>query len=158
LDGIGIVTCAHCLGANPFVYHPADHTSQFPVKVVAEDKHRDLAILEVPSALKNVVPLSLYKGNTPPNGSDISLLGYPNHFAATPLRVEGGKLIRTFSKSAVSYLEISSKIIGGNSGGPVLNDKYQVIGVAVLGMSGSTKLTSAEFFAVNGTELAALLK
>jgi hypothetical protein len=39
-----------------------------------------------------------------------------------------------------------------------LNDKHQVIGVAVVGMGGSTKLTSAEFLAVNGTELAALLK
>jgi RNA-directed DNA polymerase len=157
LEGAGIVTCAHCLGANPFVYHPADHTKHFPVKVKTEDSHRDLAVLEIPAELKNVVPLSLHKGNASPNGADIILLGYPNHFAAAPVRVEGGKLIRTFSKSAVSYLEISPKIIGGNSGGPVLNDKHQVIGVAVLGMSGSTKLTSAEFLAVNATELAALL-
>ncbi len=89
---------------------------------------------------------------------DRPLILYPNHFAATPIRVERGKLIRTFVKSAVSYLEISPKIIGGNSGGPVLNEAYQVIGVAVRGLNGSTELASAEFLAVNATELLALLK
>lgn len=157
LDGVGIVTCAHCLGENPFIYHPSDHTKRFKLKVRAEDKHRDLAILYVPVELENVVPLSAYKGVALANGADVSLWGYPNHFAATPIRMERGKLIRSFVKSAVSYLEISPKIIGGNSGGPVLNDGYQVIGIAAVGFGGSTKFTGVEFMAVNGIELSALL-
>ncbi|MEF8527596.1 hypothetical protein U9Z55_25755, partial [Escherichia coli] len=95
----------------------------------------------------NVVPLSAYKGVALANGADVSLWGYPNHFAATPIRMERGKLIRSFVKSAVSYLEISPKIIGGNSGGPVLNDGYQVIGIAAVGFGGSTKFTGVEFMA-----------
>lgn len=88
---------------------------------------------------------------------DAELNRYPNHFAARPVRVEAGKLLRTFSKSAVAYLEISSKILGGNSGGPVLDDKHQVVGIAVLGTGGSTEITSAEFLAVSSTEINALL-
>ncbi|WP_163310712.1 S1 family peptidase, partial [Enterobacter kobei] len=78
LDGVGIVTCAHCLGENPFIYHPSDHTKRFKLKVRAEDKHRDLAILYVPVELENVVPLSAYKGVALANGADVSLWGYPN--------------------------------------------------------------------------------
>ena len=157
LEGVGLVTCAHCLDENPYVYHSTDHSKRFKVKVLKQDKHRDLAVLELPSELKNVIPLEVYEGAPPANGTDIILLGYPNHFAAQPVRVEGGKLIRSFKKSAVSYMEISPKIIGGNSGGPVLNERHQVIAIAVLGTGGSVKLTSAEFLAVSAVELSGVV-
>jgi retron-type reverse transcriptase len=67
-------------------------------------------------------------------------------------------LIRTFPKSAVTYLEITPKIIEGNSGGPLLNETYELIGVAVLGVNGSTELSNAEFLAVSGAELNNLKK
>ena len=153
LEGMGFITCNHCLGENPYVYHPANHTKRFPVKVLAADKHRDLALLEVPPDLKSVLPLPIYDGYGLANGSDVNLFGYPNHFAATPIRSEPGKLLRTRVRSGVSYLEISPKIIGGNSGGPVLDNKYQVAGVAVLGMNGTVDLKSAEFLAVSSTEI-----
>ena len=91
LEGVGLVTCAHCLDENPYVYHSTDHSKRFKVKVLKQDKHRDLAVLELPSELKNVIPLEVYEGAPPANGTDIILLGYPNHFAAQPVRVEGGK-------------------------------------------------------------------
>jgi hypothetical protein len=31
LEGHGIITCAHCVGDNPFIYHPSDPTKKFSV-------------------------------------------------------------------------------------------------------------------------------
>lgn len=156
LKNIGIVSCAHCVGKNPYIYHHADHSKKFPLKLKKKDDHRDLAIFEVPSALKDVQALPLYNGGTLQHGASITLLGYPNHAAATPVRIEAGTLIRIFPRSGVSYVEITAKIIEGNSGGPVLNEKYEAIGIAAKGISGPTKLPSAEFLAINANELSHL--
>jgi len=104
------------------------------------------------------VPIPFYKGAALKDGAEVILFGYPNHYLARPVRIEQGKLIRTFPKSAVMYLEITPKIIGGNSGGPLLSNSYELIGLAVLGLSGSITLTAAEFFAVSATELVSWLK
>lgn len=156
LKDYGLVTCDHCLGPELKILLPSDPTKQFPVTVVKSDPHIDLAILSIPTALSNIIPLSAYKGPALPTGTPLSLYGYPGHHAAKPIRIEKGSLIRSFPRSAVSYLEITPKIIGGNSGGPVLNDAHEVIGVAVMGLNGKVELKSTEFLAVSVAELAKL--
>jgi RNA-directed DNA polymerase len=149
----GLVTCAHCLGPNLAIYHPAFPTKRFSVEVQTSDDHRDLAIINIPGDLTTIVPIPLYGGKAPADGSEVILLGYPNHGVARPIRIEGGKLIRTFPQSAVSYFEITPKIIEGNSGGPLLNRDLTVIGIAVRGLNKKTDLKHAEFIAVNAAEL-----
>jgi S1-C subfamily serine protease len=131
----------------------ADHTKHFPVSVEAIDNDRDLAVLKIPEELNSLQPIPVHNGSPVANGSAAILCGYPNHFAARPLRIEHGLVIRTFPKGGISYLEITPKIIAGNSGGPLLNEAYEFIGVAVRGINETTTLTEAEFLAVNGTEL-----
>jgi RNA-directed DNA polymerase len=155
-DGFGLLTCNHCLGPSLKIYHPADHTKTFPVKVIKADPHRDIAILNVPTELSGVVPIPIHAGAAPADGSPITLLGYPSHHAARPIRIEAGTLLRTYPRSGVSYLEITSKIVGGNSGGPILNENFEVIGIAVLGLNGEIDLKSTEFLAVNATEISKL--
>ncbi|WP_439922615.1 reverse transcriptase domain-containing protein [Nitrobacter sp. JJSN] len=156
LKDVGIVSCEHCVGVNPYIYHHADHSKKFPLKLKVKDDHRDLAIFDIPPELKNVHAIPLHNGTALASGASIILLGYPNHFAARPVRIEHGTLIRTFPRSGVTNIEITAKIIEGNSGGPVLNDKYEVIGIATRGINASTKLQSAEFLAVHADELAKL--
>lgn len=150
--GYGLVTCSHCLGPGLVIYHPADHTKKFSVKVIKSDSHIDLAILSIPKELAAIVPIPLSSGGSL-TGIDVELFGYPSHHAARPIRVESGKVLRVFPRSGVSYLEITPKIIGGNSGGPVLDANYDVVGIAVLGLNGKIDLKSTEFLAVNASEL-----
>jgi RNA-directed DNA polymerase len=158
VEGYGLITCAHCVGPKLYVYNPSDHTKKYPVTVIAQEVHIDLAILTIPPALSGVIPIPLNKGPAPIKGAAVQLLGYPAHHAARPIRVESGTIIRTFPKSAVTYLEITPKIIGGNSGGPVVNDKFEAVGVAVLGLNGKIDLKSTEFLAVSVNELKGLSK
>jgi retron-type reverse transcriptase len=152
LQDYGLVTCAHCVGPNPYIWHPYFPSKKHNVSLISQDKHRDLAVLDVPASLVRQ-PLQLYAGAPLKDGTDITLWGYPNHGPGRTIRVEAGKLLRTFPSSGVSHLEITPKIIAGNSGGPVLNSKFEVAGIAVRGISGSTTLSIAEFFAINAVEL-----
>jgi len=152
----GLVTCHHCLGPGLKISLPSDPTKTFPVSTIKSNSHIDLAILSTPTALANIIPISASSGASLPNGTALTLYGYPGHHAAKPIRVESGSLIRSFPRSAVSYLEITPKIIGGNSGGPVLNDKHEVVGVAVMGLNGKVELKTTEFLAVSIAEVAKL--
>jgi RNA-directed DNA polymerase len=110
----------------------------------------------VPNELKSLSSIPIYKGSSLNDGAEVKLYGYPNHVVARPVRVEAGKIIRNFPKSGVSYFEITPKIIGGNSGGPLLTAALELVGIAVLGVNGSTALSHAEFLAVNASELGKL--
>jgi RNA-directed DNA polymerase len=155
--GCELITCAHSLGQNPRIYHSANYSKKFKVSVKTIDLHRDLAVLTAPPELSGVASIPIYTGPKLADGTDVILYGYPNHQFARPVRVEEGKIIRIFPSSAVSYLETSTKIIGGNSGGPLLNKKYEVVGVAVCGLNGNVPLNQAEFLSVNAIEVSMIL-
>lgn len=152
LEPFGLITCSHCVGSNPRIWHPNFPTKKYKVALLKEDKHRDLAILETPKDL-NVQKLKLHTSVSLKDGSDIALLGYPNHSPGHNIRVEQGKIVRSVTRSLVNHYEISPKIIGGNSGGPVIASNNDVVGIAVRGLSGSVTLSTAEFFAINANEL-----
>jgi S1-C subfamily serine protease len=160
LHGYGLITCAHCVDGSSslYIYHPTNHTKTYQVSVISSDPHRDLAILAIPPELSNISKFSLYQGVAPSKGASVILYGYPAHHAARPIRIEHGEIFRTFPRSCVWYLEISPKVIGGNSGGPVLNEDYEVVGVAVMGLNGKVDLKTTEFLAVSATELIGMAK
>jgi hypothetical protein len=115
---------------------------------VGTDPERDLVLLKI-SALRTQ-PLSL--GN-----SDTVEIGEPIYAVGNPQGLEG-----TFSQGIVSsirsvgsdkLLQITAPISPGSSGGPVLNAKGDVIGVAVATFSGGQNLN----FAIPSNYLKALL-
>lgn len=163
VENFGLVTCYHCIeddneqiSKTLYIYHPSDPASRHPVTVIAGSKHIDLAILSIPTNLPSIIPLKLSNGTPPAKGEAIQLFGYPAHHAARPIRIESGTVIRSFPRSAVNYIEVSAKIIGGNSGGPVLNGYLEVVGVAVLGLNGEIEIKSGEFLAVSRIHLNSL--
>lgn len=94
--------------------------------IMAVDAARDLVILKIPAL--RMPPLSL--GN-----SDMVRVGESVYAAGNPRGLEG-----TFSQGIISsirsvgmdkLLQITAPISPGSSGGPVLNDRGQVIGVSV---------------------------
>lgn len=95
----------------------------YRVSILSTDEERDLALLKLEGA--NARPLTFAKGYRVAVGDVVYVAGNPEG-------LEG-----TFSQGIVSalrgndYLQITAPISHGSSGGPVLNTRGEVIGVAI---------------------------
>ncbi|MDE0301084.1 MAG: trypsin-like peptidase domain-containing protein [Candidatus Poribacteria bacterium] len=116
----------------------------------AVDEKHDLAILHVPDA--NVRPLPLGNSDTVVVGDTCYVAGNPKGF------LEG-----TFSQGIISsirfegmekLLQLTAPISSGSSGGPVLNNKGEVIGVSVAQIRDGQNLN----FAIPSNFLDAMLR
>ena len=106
--------------------------------ITAIDRERDLVLLKVSAGRSQVLSL----GN-----SDRVQVGEPIYAVGNPQGLEG-----TFSQGIVSsirelgtnkLLQITAPISPGSSGGPVLNEKGEVIGVSVATFRGGQNLNFA---------------
>lgn len=123
-----IVTNVHVLvGATAVTAKNVDSEKVYTIEgIVAFDDVNDLAILKIAEA---DTPFPLGDSDKVRKGDQVSVIGYPERKARI---VEGPvNSIRNSSK----HLELNFKLAPGNSGGPVLNAKGQVIGVAKAGVS-----------------------
>ena len=116
--------------------------------VTATDKTNDLALLKVKTY--GIKPLSL-------GDSDVVKIGATVYVAGNPKGLEG-----TFSDGIISSrrdkytkerLQMTAPISPGSSGGPVLNSKGEVIGIAFMTIEGEQNLN----FAISSKYLSALL-
>jgi V8-like Glu-specific endopeptidase len=68
-------------------------------------------------------------------GSEVTLAGFPNWQKGDTPHVEKG-FVTAFTKyGEAKMIRISPKIIFGNSGGPILDKKGRVVGIATVGAS-----------------------
>jgi RNA-directed DNA polymerase len=134
LEGYGVVTCAHCVGAKPYIYHPNAPTQKYPLTVKSTHDVIDLAILEVAEGSPGYAELSPQAfQSTLQRGEAVKLFGYPQHAPGKELSIKEGKIQSFTTKSTIRRFNISASIIAGNSGGPVVNRYRRVAGVAVTG-------------------------
>ena len=117
--------------------------------LTAVDAERDLIILKISVPRAQVIPLA---------DSDTVQVGAPIYAVGNPRGLEG-----TFSQGIISsirkigtdnILQLTAPISPGSSGGPVLNDKGQVIGVSVATFRGGQNLN----FAIPSNYLTTLIK
>lgn len=96
-------------------------------------KDADIAIIES----KDSEDLNIgYNFNKYFNMRDkITLLGFPDHSFGSVVSINEGEIKRKLKNSPVSTYEISAKVFSGNSGGPILNYKNEVIGIANKGFT-----------------------
>jgi len=131
LDGVGLVTCAHVVGANMIVSRPGD-SRQYKVRLEVKDVDRDLAILNFVDA----VPLSSKFARSAVSVDvldQVTLLGFPGYREGATGIVYQGAVIGKFNRFGQPRIQVSCEIVQGNSGGPVLDKNYRVIGVAANG-------------------------
>jgi hypothetical protein len=149
VEGIGLVTAYHVLENLPHgqyakLYRPGAPGKQFQVKLSSRQcSHRDLAILEhdVPTGEF----LALTVATSPDRRSDdIVALGFPNFGAGDQLGKRRGHIIGSATKHGVKLIEVSAMLPGGISGGPIVNDRYQVIAIAHRGGNREHKQLAVE--------------
>ncbi len=125
-SGGKIVTNFHVIsGATEAVVVTADKVEHKDVEVIGVDKARDLAVLRI--GARGQRPLPLGDARATGVGERVVAIGNPLGFGDT---ISDGLLSGVREFDGVSVLQISAPISHGSSGGPVLNDHGEVIGVS----------------------------
>lgn len=157
LSGYGLITCAHCINDKMVIYHSHSPNIKYKVEVEKIDNDRDIALLTFPKELDTVQNLKMGKVESLNSQDEIWLLGYPNHVPWKPIRSERGSLVRKFPTKSLQYFEITSKVISGNSGGPITDTEFHVVGIARRGITDDTSIREAEYIGISILEIQAFL-
>ena len=117
----------------------------------------DVAILKVDNAGTNLPSLNI-SSKEPGTGENVRIYGYPSSDSygtyqtdnASPQSTSGSLKSQTFSSGTV-YYRTSAPTAEGYSGGPVLNNQSDVVGILVYGSKSSrgTKAESGIFLSSN---------
>lgn len=137
----GSGTCFYLKAYNLFVtnYHVVNgfravaihdnDRNPYLAKVVLVNPSLDIALLAVEDDFSSLPELILAEDNSLPIGGKVSVAGYPYGmpFTVTEGSVSSPKQLM----DGKYYIQTDAAVNPGNSGGPILNDKNEVVGVTV---------------------------
>lgn len=126
-----IVTNAHVIENVNRVQVVSYNGEVFDAFIVSIDERIDIAILGVPDT--TFTPLKVADLSKTGIGEDVYAIGAPNSLAFTLTKGIISSKDRTIGRQ--QYIQTDAAINSGNSGGPLLNDKGEVLGVNTLKMS-----------------------
>ncbi len=128
-----IVTNAHVVENRNDVVVKTYSGEEYRAFVVGMDKDRDIAVLGVKGKTFKYIPVADKENvNT---GDDIYAIGAPKSMAYT--LTKGVISAKERQIGNYSYIQIDAAINEGNSGGPLLNDNGEVLGMNTLKMMDS---------------------
>lgn len=142
LGEIGFVTAAHVVSEKGKIYkeiHAFSYKNpaqRFRLQVSVIDEQRDLAvgILVHPSGIAHTCKWPLSPAFSPKHNDRVTLVGYPAYKVGqmTPYWADA-QIASFYRQHNVEKFEITTQIREGNSGGPVVNESFRVVGIAVEG-------------------------
>ena len=147
-DGL-IATNLHVIGeARPVKVRFHNGRELAATKIYASDRQFDLAIIRV--SADNLKPLSLSPDATVPQGTPVVALGNPMGLRHS---VVNGIVSGTRQVDEREMIQLAIPIEPGNSGGPLLNLKQEVIGIVTM----KSAVTANLGFAIRVSDLKTLL-
>lgn len=133
-----VVTNRHVVeGAETVELAHPDWRVTLPAEIVKVSKNRDLAVLKTKCAFPHPLAMALA---IPDNGTRVYALGYPGSWSErqdmVPEPTITGGMISNNNRVADGNpcLQTDAAINRGNSGGPLLNDAGEVLGVNTFGI------------------------
>lgn len=138
LEGVGLVTTNHVLQKLPSGTAATVHRPSLPIKKFSATPtarrcaDRDLVILD--HNIPSTDFLNLPVASSPEHPQDeIMALGFADYGPGDELSKRPGRIVGRATKHGVRLVEVNAILSGGISGGPIVNPRYQVIGVAKRG-------------------------
>lgn len=131
VQGVGLITCNHCVFPDTIAFHADDPTKKFPVSVSSRHDVVDLAILQID--LPAISHLSIGHPSELKEMDQLLVAGHPNHRHGEAAMLVHGRIAGFRMKSGIRRIISTAPIVAGSSGGPVLDRAGKVVGVAVCG-------------------------
>lgn len=100
---------------------------------VYASKKNDLAVFDSSNGFSGVPSLRIGDDKNLRIGDTVTVVGYPDYSEGDSAYINRGKIIQIANRYGVDFMLLDIPILFGNSGGPVLNSKLEVIGVATRG-------------------------
>ncbi len=139
-----LITCAHFFTKEGEfhkcdAYRMKDISQKFKVKLVYSDPDRDIAIAQFVEEQEPFEFFDMENVTTLDQGENVTVLGFPNLKTGTSrVNIFRSNVMNILPISRVMYAEIDKDIYDGNSGGPVLNNNHNIIGIAARGADSKT--------------------
>lgn len=149
-------------------YSSSDYEEAYPVTY---DKTKDVAILKISSPTNKRQAIALESPTDNMVGSPIYAVGFPSlaeniftnptdSWGSSDVSVTSGSISRMITSSGTgnNLIQMDCVIRHGNSGGPVVNEGGNAIGIAVLFVSDELSSDENVYYAVNIDEVIPFLK
>jgi S1-C subfamily serine protease len=156
LASVGLVTCAHVLCPGLYLLSASDPTKRYPVEVVSKNETIDLAVVRAPGlGVGEGLPVGSADGLE--QMDKVVVAGFPNYRLGDSGNVAVGSVTGFRMVSGIRRILVDTPIVGGNSGGPVLDAHGRVVGVAVTGADRMEDAGETEYHGVVPIDTVALL-
>jgi tetratricopeptide (TPR) repeat protein len=132
LKNVGLITCSHCIKDNSIIFSAKDISKKHKIKIIKRHKTIDLVIIEAPH-LKLNNGLDIGNSDKVLNQDLVYIAGFPNYRKGDTGIFSTSEIVGFRTISTIKRLLLKDVIIGGNSGGPILDQKGAVIGIAATG-------------------------
>ena len=132
----------------------SDEKTLIRCEVLAWDAEKDLAVLRTGSPVRGVANLPVLRAEEMEVGASVYALGYPDiadaiadesTYRIEDMTITDGIISRYLTSDGVKCMAHTAAINHGNSGGPLINEKGQVIGMNTWG---HTEDADTRFYAV----------
>ncbi|MBP2642878.1 MAG: hypothetical protein H6Q67_765 [Firmicutes bacterium] len=146
-----IVTNCHVIENAQTIEVKYNNGQKISATVIAKDRINDLALLKVSKIEPSVTPLSIANIENAKYGDVVYTVGFPAPSLLGTKAKLGEGIINSITgiQDDVRMFQISIPIQAGNSGGPLINSKGQVVGVVTATVNPITSLILTGSFPQN---------
>lgn len=126
-DGM-VLTNAHVVERTNSAYVTLITGEKYAGQVIGRDEVADLALIRIFPAQVPIPKVEFGNSDSVEQGDEVFTLGFPFGIKGSASFKEG-TISRVISDGQTTYIETSAEIHPGNSGGPLVNRKGQIVGV-----------------------------
>ena len=138
IQGGRLFTAAHNTDHILWASRPGYDSKKYLVEIVQRNDDLDIAEIKIPSFLP--VQFAFGRVEAITLMTSICVAGFPNYHTNDSVGFRFGKIVQERHYMSIKHFIVDADIVKGNSGGPVLDEKNRVIGIAVKGLEIPGKL------------------
>lgn len=136
LDAIGLVTCSHVVKQDLRAHRSGGEAKRYGCSPLYQEADAiDLAVMRFDNVPARPLPcLRIGNSDRVQLGDTVRVLGFPNYRDGDSVTTYERRIAGTRNLHSIKRFQLDGPIIFGMSGGPVLNLKGEVVGIASRGV------------------------